>query len=186
MLGRVGWFVCNPTPKSCVDEKISGFEHANRALYAVLHRANVKEQLQRYNGEGLSLQETLTVCRETSAFAMVNAVCCVKEERPDIHIDKDKPCPKFIPFRCTHGGPNGGKCQNCGIEKKLNILNSLRDLSTDNEVDKVEVKVWKDMPRQGTNSKGEQNTQRELADERWTIERLVDEFKRMLEVCVKH
>eukprot|EP00956_Cyclotella_meneghiniana_P028855 scaffold68305_cov22-Cyclotella_meneghiniana.AAC.1 len=117
---------------------------------------------------------------------MVNAVCCVKEERPDIHIDKDKPCPKFIPFRCTHGGPNGGKCQNCGIEKKLNILNSLRDLSTDNDEDKVEVKVWKDMPRQGTNSKGEQNTQRELADERWTIERLVDEFKMMLEVCVKH
>jgi hypothetical protein len=186
-LSRVGWFVSDPTQRSCVDEKISGFEHVNRALGEVLKRNRIKTVLEAQQSQnGLSYQQTCIVVNQKSAFAMVDAVCCEKEERPDIHIDKDKPVPRFIPFLCTHGGANGSKCSCCGIKKKLSILEPLRNLSAESEEDKVDVKVWKNMPRQGFNSKGEQNTQRELSSERWTIEKLVNEFERMLEICITH
>jgi hypothetical protein len=42
------------------------------------------------------------------------------------------------------------------------------------------------MPRSGLNKSGEQNTQRELTTEKWTIEKLVDEFVAKLEVCITH
>lgn len=142
VLSRVGWFVCDPTQRSCVDEKISGFEHVNRALGEVLKRNRIKTGLEAHESPGgLSYEQTCCVVNQTSAFAMVDAVCCEKGERPDIHIDKDQQVPRFIPFLCTHGGPNGSKCHCCGIKKKLSILQPLRDPSTEADEDKVDVKV---------------------------------------------
>jgi hypothetical protein len=81
-----------------------------------LKRKEISSELEKYTGDGLSLEQTIHIVKQRSAFTMVDAVCCKKEERPDIHIDKSMPCPKFIPFSCTHGGPNG-KCPNCGRKK---------------------------------------------------------------------
>lgn len=55
---------------------------------------------------------------------MVQAVCCPKVEQPDLHIDTSRPCPRLIPFRCTHGenASSTGQCKCCGVEKGLGIL----------------------------------------------------------------
>lgn len=135
----VGWFVSNPTQRSCVDEKMSGSEHVNRALGEVLKRNRIKTRLEGHQSpNGLSYQQMCIVVNQTSVFAMVEAICCEKEERLHIDIDKDKPVPRFIPFLCTLGGANGSKCSCCGIKKKLFILELLHNLSTELEEDKIE------------------------------------------------
>ena len=100
VLKRVGWFVTNPTHKSCINEKISSFEHLNRALAKVMQ--NKKSQLETYSGVGLMLEETLQAVKQGTAYSLVDAVCCEKEVRHDIHIDKDKTNPRFLKFECTH------------------------------------------------------------------------------------
>jgi len=51
-------------------------------------------------------EEILRAVKQGTAYGMVDAVCCEKEERHDIHIDKDKAIPRLLKFECTHG--------NCG------------------------------------------------------------------------
>jgi hypothetical protein len=41
-------------------------------------------------------EDTLQAVTWGTAFSIVDAVCCEKEERHDIHIDKDKAIPSFL------------------------------------------------------------------------------------------
>ena len=41
-------------------------------------------------------EDTLQAVTWGTAFSIVDAVCCEKEERHDIHIDKDKAITKFF------------------------------------------------------------------------------------------
>lgn len=99
-------------------------------------------------------EDTLQAVTWGTAFSIVDAVCCEKEERHDIHIDKDKVIPSFFKFECTHGN-----CKQCGIGVRLGILFLLQSLSSDLVEDMIKVKVWADSPCQGVNKKGEQNKQ---------------------------
>ena len=183
VLDQVGQFVVDPIQRSCVDEKISGLQHMMCALVDVLKVEDTKRELENHEGTGLSYSESLDILKTGDAFAMVCSVCCERTGHPEIHIDKTRPCPKFIPFLCTHGN---GACSSCGLNKKLAILDELSKLSK--EDDKFEVKCWKDSIRSGVNSKGEQNKQRELSSEWWTIEQLVTKFKfkEQMKICLPH
>lgn len=152
-LNQVGKFVVDPIERSCVDE---GLQHMMWALVDILKTENIKGELERYEGTGLSYNQSLDVIKTGDAFAMVCSVCCERTEHPEIHIDKTRPCPKFIPFLCTHGN---GACTSCGVNKKLAILDELSKLSKEDE--KFKVRCWKDSICAGVNSKGEQNKQRE-------------------------
>lgn len=103
VLAQVGIFVCNPIQKSCVDEKISSLQHKMAGIKTVCRRKEVKDQLEKYDGSGFSFPQTVDIVKHCNTFTMCEAVCCDKEEHPDMHIDKKKPCPKFIPLTCTHG-----------------------------------------------------------------------------------
>jgi len=45
VLSKVGKFVCNPLPESCVDDKTSGLEHYMSSVLSLLTKADVKEVL---------------------------------------------------------------------------------------------------------------------------------------------
>eukprot|EP00984_Skeletonema_dohrnii_P006213 scaffold2235_cov108-Skeletonema_dohrnii-CCMP3373.AAC.1 len=97
--------VSNPKPESCVDEKVSGLEYAMEAMFGVLNKGETKEAFmchQCKEGE-IAPAEVLELMRLRSSHKLVDAVCCEKVERPDLHIDKEKDCPRMIPFLCTHG-----------------------------------------------------------------------------------
>jgi len=96
---------------------------------------NKKSQLETYSGVGLMFEETLQAVMQGTAYSMVDAVCCKKEERHDIHIDKDKAIPRFLNFECTHG-----HCWRCGIGVRLGIILLLRIMSSDHVEDMVKVK----------------------------------------------
>jgi len=185
VLGTVGTFVSNPLHESCVDEKISGLEHIMAALLGVLKRNDVKEDLEKYDGDGLKYDELYDVTRKAGAHPMVEAVCCDKEEVPELHIDKEKPCPKFIPLHCTHDGYGKPRCTCCGVEKSLGILESLTSPDSEVAEETVEVMVWEDARRQGK-SNGKDNTQRELTSKHMTVKELVAEFKKQLNKCIPH
>ena len=185
VLGTVGTFVSNPLHESCVDEKISGLEHIMAALLGVLKRNDVKEDLEKYDGDGLKYDELYDVTRKAGAHPMVEAVCCDKEEVPELHIDKEKPCPKFIPLHCTHNGYGKPRCTCCGVEKSLGILESLTSPDSQVAEEVVEVMMWEDARRQGK-SNGKDNTQRELTSKHMTVKNLVAEFKKQLNTCIPH
>ena len=161
----VGQFVSNPRVQSCVDEQMSGMEHYMAALLRVLRWPHVRRQLEHYVDQdiatgGLTYQALFQVVRKAGAYQLIQAVCCPKKEQPTIHVDKNKKCPKLIPFWCTHGsnGRRWGTCNLCGISKKLPLLQTLIKLPVASEL--IEVMVWADGERQGE-KKGKKNTQRE-------------------------
>jgi len=91
----------------------------------------------------------------------------------------------LIPLGCTHGigGDPNKTCPCCGIEKKLPILTVLKELDVAKE--KVNVMEWGDAPRQGQ-TKGQQNTQRELCSVEMTVSDLVDKYIESLKECIPH
>ncbi len=138
VLRKVGTFVTNPKQQSCVDEKTSALEHMMVALLRVMKRKNVKEflQLQDLKDGALTYDTLLDHLRKAGSYQMISAICCPKEEEPDQHIIKSKPCPKFTPLRCTHsedglhdkqGNPKK-PCPRCGREKRLQLLDALLSL----------------------------------------------------------
>ena len=86
--------------------------------------------------------------RMAGAYQFIDFICCGKVEQPELHIDKDKACPKMIPLRSIHGdyGNRQLKCPNCGVNK-LTILSTLSQSSKAKEV--IQVMVWDDSVRQG-------------------------------------
>ncbi len=204
-LKRFKTFVTYPKPESCVDEKVSGLEHAMEALYSVLSKSDAKESLQCYEvGEGeASLDDFVKVLRLRSSHKLVDLVCCAKEEQPDLHIDKEKECPRMIPFLCTHGKKekvrqffkNGRErkplevhrtCNCCGIKKRLGRM--IATLKEDEELmsKAIPVMVWDDARRQGKTKKGKDNTQRELTSTIMTVAELLDSFEEKLKICITH
>jgi hypothetical protein len=96
--------VCNPLPESCVDKKVSNMEHYMAALVTVLRRKDFKIQLQNASyAESLTFDKFYEVLRKASVHQLVESVCCEKTEKETLWIDKSKPCPQFIPLKCTHG-----------------------------------------------------------------------------------
>ena len=186
-LAKVSKFVSNPLPESCVDEKISGLEHMMAALLSVVKKH--KDILEKYNpetdGGGLDHDGIYEALRQAGAHKMVQAVCCETEEQPDLHIDESKPCPKMIPFRCTHDGIKKERCNCCGVEKSLGILECLTVPDSEVADEVVEVMVWSDSEQQGTKN-GKQNTQRELNSEQMSVKELVKRFKKQLNICIPH
>ena len=111
LLSKVGTFVCNPLPQSCVDEKMSGLEQMMASLYGAMKRPDVKlllkeyESTNRYYGHGIGpdYDKLLETLRKAGAHPMIESISCEKVEQPELHIDKTKSCPKMIPLKCTHG-----------------------------------------------------------------------------------
>lgn len=178
VLEEVGKFVSNATPKSCVDEKMSGLEHAGDAILHALKLPDVKAELENNNFQGLTYEDTCQLLLKRSPQDVVKAVCCPAVDQPDLHIEGIEKCPKLIPFNCTHG-----ECKRCGIKKKLGILKRLKNCQAANV--EVPVRVWKDSPRQGV-SAGKQNTQKTLLTQNMTIKSLTRHFKDLIETCTPH
>ena len=106
VLLEVGSFVSNPVRQSCVDEKISYLEHLMAAILLVLRRKNVKGALKNHQPTqdgGLTYDELYATCRKAGAYQFLEKMCCPRVEQPELHINKDKPCPNMIPLECTHG-----------------------------------------------------------------------------------
>jgi len=207
--------VSNPKPESCVDEKVSGLEYAMEAMFGVLNKGETKESFlchQCKEGE-IAPAEVLELMRLRSSHKLVDAVCCEKVERPDLHIDKEKDCPRMIPFSCTHGkfveeevkkkGKGKGstkkkkkkkkkkgnteRCQCCGYKKRLMAL--FDKVKDDERLGNkaVTVMVWEKARRQGKAKKnGKDNTQQELTSKVMTVAQLIDHFVKLLHICIPH
>ena len=82
-----------------------------------------------YTG-GVTHEELREKLRLAGAYQFIDFICCDKVEQPELHIDKDRACPKMIPLRCTHGdyGNRQLKCPNCGVNQ-VNIFSALSQSS---------------------------------------------------------
>ena len=162
-------FVSNPSSQSCVDEKMSGLEHAIAAILHALKLPRVKAELENSNAQGLTYDETLELFGKRCPRKVIKAICCPEVEQPDLHVEGIEECPRMMPFNCTHGD-----CRRCGLKRKLGILKKLKKCQSANV--QVSVNVWKDSPRQGMTN-GKQNTQRELVTHDMSIKKLTQHFK---------
>ena len=186
----VGQFVSNPRKQSCVDEIISGLEHYTVALLQVFRWERVRRKLEHYvdssmcNG-GLTFNGALQVLRKAGAYQLIQKLCCPKEKQRQLFVDQTKDCPKLVPFRCTHGtdGKGKGMCSQCGITKKLSILQAILKLPASDDL--VEVMVWGEGIRSGE-KKGKQNTQRELLPIDMTVRQLICDFTKHIQTCIPH
>ena len=172
--------------QSCVDKKTSALKQYMTAILGVLRRRSMSKELENYqDAGGLSYDATVEVLRKAGAFQLINRVCCEKVPQPELHVDKTQSCPQLIPLRCTHG-KNGNikdRCKQCGVEKKLGILDALNKTEVTSEI--VEVMEWRDSARQGI-LKGKQNTQRELHPEEMSVKELTRKFTKQVEKCIPH
>ena len=116
---------------------------------------------------------------------MIEAVCCPKTAQPLLQIDKNKMCPKLMPFRYTHRSDGSGNptCSCCGILKKLAILDVLRKTRAGKYL--LVLTVLGDGPRVDKKS-GVQNTQRELLPQEMTVANLIANFEQALGRWIPH
>ena len=156
------------------------------SLLGVMKRPHVKSLLENFSCTGgHNYDEIVDILCKAGAHWMIESMCCPKVEQPDLHVDKTKSCPTFIPLKSTHGfgGKKYERCTCCGVHKKIYILSALSNLPESEEL--VEVMVWRDSPRQGfTNRK--QNSQRELHADEMPIKELVQRFMIELNICIPH
>lgn len=190
VLSKFSKIVCNPLPESCVDEKTTGLEHCMSAVLSLITQPDVKAVLEDavVYSHGLTYDEFAEVLKKAGSYQFVDAMCCDKEEQPELQICQDVPCPKTIPLKCTHGvdGKRKKQCPCCGFK---NRLGTLCDAVRNNEeiANKVvEVKVWEEAPRQGVNSKGKQNSQKELTTKHMTAKELMDNFEAQTNTAIPH
>ena len=87
--------------------------------------------------------------------------------------------PKMIPWHCTHNS-----CQNCGVRNKYKQFIHCSALL--NSSLRVAAKEWVYAPQSGTDAKGKQNTQIELADVELSVGDLVQKLEHQLEICRTH
>jgi hypothetical protein len=73
--------------------------------------------------------------------------CCCKVAHPDLQVEGDKEVPMMTPWDC-----GASKCQECGIDTKLEIMACPR---LTNLREKVKVTIWEDAPRDGGRSQKE-------------------------------
>lgn len=181
-LKNVSKFVSEPTQRSCVDDVISNLEWAMIALKKIMSLKQVKSVLESYSDDtgGLSytkFMETLTAARYSN---MVRAVCCDEHTYTDLPKGEKGNHLKLTRPECARGD-----CSHCGARKKLNgILHELENI--EGLPNTVDVNVWKHAPRQGTNDKGEQNSQLELTTTSMTIGTLLDHFRKCLDANIPH
>ena len=184
-IGRTVFFhnlcpsVTDPKPESCVDEKTSAVQHYMTCILTFLRRPNVKEELKNYVAPegGLNYDETVDVLKRARAGDIIEAVCCRVEEHSDLQFCQTVSAPKLIPYRCTHG-----TCQDCGIHKRLTILQ--HPTLKDNPM-LVQVHEWDEGTRQGT-KRGRPATQRELTQRVRRLSDILISFRQAINTCIPH
>lgn len=195
ILDKVGTFVDNPRPESCVDEKVSQMVYYMDALCPELGfrltegRRTELDSVMLDEGE-LSRKELSKVLQSRSVYLLTDAFCCEKKERYELEYedeDKGPISPKFTPISCSYGvdGDEERKCEGCKSKRKLSILDHL--LSNEETASKkITVTEWCDAERQGVNKKGKKNKQREPRPTEITVSELVEKFRKQLELCIPH
>jgi hypothetical protein len=182
--------VSDPKPESCVDEKVSGMEHAMEALFALSRNDSaVKKAFESYQArEGeIAMDDFVKILQRRSSHKLVKSVCCEEVEEKDLHIDKSQECPKMIPLGCTHGvnGDPEDRCSCCGFKRRLGNFFDVLKNDEDIRTKAITVMVWEDARRQGQ-SKGKDNKQKELTSKVMTVEELLDHFEKLLNICIPH
>jgi hypothetical protein len=109
---------------------------------------------------------------------IIEASCCRREAHPMLRSEMSENPPKLIPWLCTHGD-----CDKCGISKILKIKECPALLQCDIL---VKTQKWKLNLRQGTDKKGDQNTQIELDETILPMSELIDRLIEQLEKNHKH
>ena len=130
-----------------------------QALHDVLRKKKVKGKLESCSFmEGLGYNDLISLVRRNSFDHMIEALCCAKEEQPDLRFNEKDSCPTMVPLKCTLG-MNGSPCVNCGIEKTLGpILDEMAQLTDEDIGDTIRVMGWDEEKRNGQ-TKGNDNTQ---------------------------
>ena len=158
---KLSKLVCDPKPESCVDEKVSAMEFAMEAMYDLSRNdPEVKAMFDSFKAEKdeeISADEFREILRLRGSHKLVERMCCAKKEEPDLHIDKDKPCPKVIPLKCTHGlngkrdkdGVPEKRCPCCGFKNRLGNLFDVLKSNEKVQHKPVTVMVWDEARRQG-------------------------------------
>ena len=120
---------------------------------------------------------------------LVRASCCPAVEEPMLccEVGDSKP-PSVIPWKCTHGGTEGSagleKCNQCGITKKLGLLDGCPVLSQNKT--KVKVKYWAMAVRKINEDGTVKTDQIELTEDRKELGWVVERLAKLLETCRQH
>ncbi|KAL7458925.1 hypothetical protein ACHAWC_010635 [Mediolabrus comicus] len=182
VLSEVGKFVSEQTERSCVDDVISNLEWAMRAMKKLLSLEEVQQQLESCpcNHDGLQHADFMKMLNGASYKHVVKGVCCPEHVYEDQPKDEEGKYLKTTQKKCAYG-----KCQNCGVAKKLDgLLNQLEEMEGIPEI--VEVLRWEKAARQGTDDKGNQNSQLELTSTQMEIKDFIQHFKDCANECIPH
>ena len=174
-------FVRDETQRSCVDSVISNLEHAMTAFRCLCKQEQVRNMLSSFQNiqGGLSFEALMAALDQCRYTGLVRAVSCEEQLYTDLPPDEFGDHLKLTCFECAHGD-----CKTCGPSKLDGIINELKN-ATDAPAN-VDLKMWDNAPRQGTNDKGEQNTQLELTDKTMTRNDFLEHFKKCLAECIPH
>ena len=148
----------NPRYKDCVDPILTLVQIMARALLdAIINNKEVKAEFEScvcVECERIT-SETYTTFRDRlkhNFYAIIESTCCDRKPYDDLQIDGDPTPPRMIPRECTD--PSLPTCQQCGVKKKLHgplncpVWKECRIL--------IDTMEWREMPRSGLDSNGEQ------------------------------
>jgi hypothetical protein len=120
-----------------------------------------------------------------SPWEIIRATCCPAREEPMLCCEVGNKPPRMIPWEYTHHAEDGiTKCKECGVQKKLQILDGCPALAECDVL--VPVLVWELAPRSGKTASGEQRTQIELTQCQWKLSDVVKKLVEQLGICRVH
>jgi hypothetical protein len=178
----------NPRFKDCVDPILTLIQIMARALLdAIVNNKEVKAEFESCVCVECerNTSETCTTFRDRlkhNFYAIIESTCCDRKPYEDLQIDGDPTPPRMIPRECTD--PSLPTCQQCGVKKKLHgPLNCPVWKECGIPIDTME---WREMPRSGLDSNGEQRTQRELCEVTLKVCTVFERLVNLLEVARTH
>ena len=111
--------------------------------------------------------------------AMVDASCCQrsKKEYLCVGVGLTKKDPSFLNWKCVNDA-----CNECGVERKLGMTKCSIWKECTSEINVLE---WVHAIRQGARN-GKQNTQLEVQNRRYKVNKVIKKLEDSLQICQKH
>ena len=175
--------VVNPVMESCVDIILNQVMIYARSLGEALTRnKRLKEAFAQCQCANCKIfrdkndkQKTLNdlLVSFTSTYKLIEYTCCDASYFPEFKTEQDTSTPRLIPRNCTEADK---VCEHCGVDRKFAQVYKCPVWKSSEII--VKTQEYRQMPRSGTTSNGDQRTVLDLVAVKYTLSEAV---KRLLD-----